>query len=210
MGTLKDIGYKVVKNFLTDKEATLIKEYCTLRHKINWNDTNLNDFVQNNNGDTSIYADPLTEALMISKTKLMEQESGLRLFPTYSFWRMYTYNAELKPHLDRESCEISVTVMFGSDGTSWPFFVKDKKIELEPGDAVLYLGTQVKHWRESFTGDWHAQGFLHYVDQGGPYADWKKDKRSHFALRNEYLAKQESLRKRKKGQFKEIPIKENK
>ena len=39
----------------------------------------------------------------------------------------------------------------------------------------------------------------------------KKDKRSHFALRNEYFAKQESLRKkRKQGHFKEIPIKENK
>ena len=32
MGTLKDIGYKVVKNFITIEEANLIKEYCILRH----------------------------------------------------------------------------------------------------------------------------------------------------------------------------------
>jgi len=210
MGTLKDRGYKVVKNFITQKETNLIKEYCILRHKINFDDTRFNDFAQNNNGDTSIYADPLTEALMISKTKLMEQESELKLFPTYSFWRMYTYNAELTPHKDRQSCEISVTVMFGSDGTSWPFFVEDKQIDLEPGDAVIYLGTKVKHWRETFTGDWHAQGFLHYVDQDGPYADWKRDKRPQFAIRNEYLAKQEMSNKRKTGQFDQIPIKEKK
>ena len=207
MGTLKDIGYKVVKNFITIEEANLIKEYCILRHKINFDDIKLNDFQQNNNGDTSIYADPLTEGLLISKTKLMEQESGLKLFPTYSFWRMYTYNAELKPHKDRESCEISVTVMFGSDGTSWPFFVGDKEIELQTGDAVLYLGTQVKHWREPFTGDWHAQGFLHYVDQDGPHADWERDKRPQFALRNEYLAKLEAKMKKRKGQFEEVPVK---
>ena len=47
MGTLKDIGYKVVKNFITIEEANLIKEYCILRHKINFDDIKLNDFQQN-------------------------------------------------------------------------------------------------------------------------------------------------------------------
>ena len=129
----------------------------------NNDDIKLNDFQQNNNGDTSIYADPLTEGLLISKTKLMEQESGLKLFPTYSFWRMYTYNAELKPHKDRESCEISVTVNLGNDGTSWPIFMDGIPVYQEPGDMVVYRGSDVLHGREELKGENHAQVFLHYT-----------------------------------------------
>ena len=96
---------------------------------------------------------------------------------TYSFARLYTYNAELKPHTDRPSCEISVTVMYGSSGESWPIYMGDKPVELNPGDACIYLGCEVNHYRKNFTGDWHSQAFLHYVDKNGPHASYKFDKR---------------------------------
>jgi hypothetical protein len=89
---------------------------------------------------------------------------------------MYTKFADLKKHKDRPSCEISVTVMIDSDGTNWPIFIDGTKIDLEPGDAAIYLGCEVEHWRETFDGDWHAQAFLHYVDQDGPNKDYKFDK----------------------------------
>jgi len=107
----------------------------------------------------------------------MEKESGLKLYPTYSFMRVYTFNSELKKHTDRESCEISVTIMLGSDGTKWPIYMDDNPIELSPGDACVYLGRDVKHFRKNFKGDWHSQIFLHYVDQNGIYKDFKYDKR---------------------------------
>lgn len=72
---------------------------------------------------------------------------------------MYTYNSELTPHKDRPSCEISVTIMFGSDGTKWPIYMKDTPVELSPGDACIYLGCEIEHYRKHFTGDWHAQAF---------------------------------------------------
>ena len=46
-----------------------------------------------------------------------------------------------------------------------------------PGDAVIYLGRQIKHGRKKFTGDYYAQCFLHYVDKNGPYKDFLLDKR---------------------------------
>ena len=101
---------------------------------------------------------------MVNKLDLMQKETGLELLPTYAFWRMYTINADLKKHKDRESCEISATVMLGSDGTPWPIFIGGTEINLEPGDAAIYLGCEVEHWREEFKGDWHTQTFLHYVD----------------------------------------------
>ena len=117
------------------------------------------------------------ESLLLTKSDLMEKETNLKLYPTYSYWRMYTKFAELKKHTDRPSCEISVTVMIGSDGTPWPIFIGGKEIELNDGDAVIYLGCEISHWREEFKGDWQAQVFLHYVDAEGVNKEFNRDKR---------------------------------
>jgi hypothetical protein len=179
METIKKFKYKLIKNFLSEEEINLLKIYCRIKHRLNFDSF---DTVQNNNGDTFYYGDAVMESLMISKLKLMEKETGLTLSPTYSFWRLYTMFADLKKHKDRPSCEISVTVMIGSDGTKWPIFMEGNEIELQPGDAVVYSGCELEHWREEFKGDWHAQCFLHYVDANGPYKDFKIDKRNFFAM----------------------------
>ena len=172
MGSLEKNKYKVIKNFLSKEEIELAKKYILIRHRQNSTKFDKN---QNNNGDTMFYQDPFTEALLYSKLKLMENKTKLKLFPTYSFSRVYTYNSELTPHKDRPSCEISVTIMFGSDGTKWPIYMKDTPIELLPGDACIYLGCEIEHSRKHFTGDWHAQAFLHYVNQNGPNTKYKFD-----------------------------------
>jgi hypothetical protein len=177
MGTIKDFKYKLVKNFLTIEEIKLLKDFCRIKHRLN---TSSFDFKQNDNGDTYFYGDYIMESLMVNKLELMQKETGLELLPTYAFWRMYTMFADLKKHKDRPSCEISVTVMIGSDETSWPIFMNGKEIELVSGDAVIYLGCELEHWREEFKGDWHAQTFLHYVDKNGPHAEWFKDKRTVY------------------------------
>tara|TARA_R100000664_G_scaffold30113_1_gene42406 strand:- start:4809 stop:5372 length:564 start_codon:yes stop_codon:yes gene_type:complete len=175
MATIKDFKYKLVKNFLTKEEVDIAKKYILIRHRFNRDSF---DFVQNNNCDTSFYDDPFCEALLYNKLKLMEKETGLQLFPTYSFSRVYSYNADLKKHKDRPSCEISVTVMFGSDGTEWPIYMEGKPINMEAGDACIYLGCDLLHERKPFEGDWHAQCFLHYVDQNGPFAKYKYDSKN--------------------------------
>ena len=38
------------------------------------------------------------------------------------------------------------------------------KIELAPGDMLLYSGCDIEHWREAFAGKDCAQVFLHYND----------------------------------------------
>jgi hypothetical protein len=180
MGTIKNLKYKLVKNFLTNEEIKLMVGYCKVKHRLNFDSF---DYAQNNNGDTYFYGDPLMESLMVNKLDIMQKETGLELLCTYSFWRMYTMFAELEKHKDRPSCEISVTVMLGSDGTKWPIFMEGNEIELEPGDAVIYLGCELEHWREEFKGDWHAQCFLHYVDKNGPYTEWFKDKRPLYGMK---------------------------
>jgi hypothetical protein len=174
MGTIKDLKYKLIKNFLSYDEIRLLTYYCAIRHQTNFDSF---DFKMNDNGDTYFYGDPIMESLMIKKLDFMQKETGLELLPTYAFWRMYTINADLKKHIDRPSCEISVTVMIGSDGTKWPIYMDGTEINMQPGDAAIYLGCEIQHWREEFKGDWHAQTFLHYVDKNGPNKEWFQDKR---------------------------------
>ena len=179
MGSIRDFKYIKIKNFLSKDQVSLLNHYCKMKHIIN---TDNFDFNQSNVGDTYFYADPAMEALMLDKKKLLEQETGLKLLPTYSFWRMYTKGGELTRHKDRPSCEISVTVMIGSCGESWPIYMGEKPIEMEPGDAVTYLGCDIWHERKPFKGDWHAQSFMHYVDKNGPHADEVMDRRQFFCM----------------------------
>jgi hypothetical protein len=179
LGTLgKDYKYKIVDNFLSEDELKLLDKYCFFKHR-----TNMNNFdIKQDNGDTYFHSDYLMESLLLKKKKLMEKECKLSLMPTYSFWRMYTRFADLKKHKDKPSCEVSVTIQISSDGTEWPIYMDGNKFTLENGQAIIYLGTELEHWREEFKGDYHAQCFLHYVKSDGKYTDFKFDKRMDVGI----------------------------
>ncbi len=135
----------------------------------------------------SSYGDPLMETLLELLCPNVEQMTGLDLYPTYSYFRVYKNNDELKPHLDRPSCEISVTLNLGFKAPEpWPLCFRAGEIatqvDLHPGDAIVYRGCDIVHWRNSFVGEYNAQVFLHYVDQNGPCAEWKYDKRSRLGV----------------------------
>ncbi|HJZ78923.1 MAG TPA: hypothetical protein VKD91_01215, partial [Pyrinomonadaceae bacterium] len=90
--------------------------------------------------------------------------------------------ADLERHQDRPSCEVSATVPLSYDSHYiWPIFVESrnqvKAIQLEPGDALIYKGIEVPHWRETFEGERQVQVFLHYVKKDGEYSEYKFDKR---------------------------------
>tara|TARA_R110000823_G_scaffold304891_1_gene426677 strand:- start:441 stop:1025 length:585 start_codon:yes stop_codon:yes gene_type:complete len=174
--TLK-FKFKKIKNFLNKEEINICREYFLIQHKNNIKDF---DTGQNANLDTKKYADPLVESLLLNKKNVVEKEINLNLLPSYSFYRVYTMFSELVKHSDRPSCEVSVTVMVGSSGEKWPIFMDGVPVELSPGDAVIYAGCDVEHWREEFLGDWHAQFFLHYVNENGPYTEYKLDKRPYL------------------------------
>lgn len=170
----KNFKYKKVKNFLTSEEIELFSHYSRMRHRFDFGTTIENKICAFEN---SYYGDYFTESLLLSKRKKMESELNATLLPTYSFFRVYTYDGELVPHKDRPACEISVTIMVDSDGTPWPFYADKEEILMDKGDAVLYRGCDISHSRKKFRGDWHSQIFLHYVDAQGPHAEWAGDKR---------------------------------
>lgn len=169
--------YHVIKNFLTEQEQDFFKNYCIIRHINNLNNFDSTSLIGIPN--TAFYGDAVMETLMLQKKKMIEDIVQIKLFPTYTFWRCYVNGSILKKHKDRPSCEISLTVNLGTD-TKWPIYIDGTPIIQNEGDAVLYAGIDVEHYREEFQGDWQAQVFIHYVDQNGPHRDWKYDKRERI------------------------------
>lgn len=170
--------FKIVKNFLTNDELKLLQEYVVIKHRVNFN-----EFDHQDAANSGFYSDPIMESLMLIKNKKMNELTSKELLPTYTCWRMYTAFSELSPHKDRPACEYSCTVMISSDKTEWPIFMDGEQVSLMDGDAVIYKGCDVKHWREEFKGDYHAQCFIHYVDKNGPYANEYMDKRPVFGYK---------------------------
>lgn len=133
------------------------------------------------------FADSLMEYVLKGVQPRVEDLCGLKLYPTYSFFRLYRKGSTLRHHRDRPSCEISVSVNLGPQlETPWPLWITGpqgtKAVDLAPGDALLYRGVECEHWRDRFEGEELAQVFLHYVDQDGPYRDYKFDQRPALGM----------------------------
>jgi len=134
-----------------------------------------------------VYADPVMEHLLERLRPAAEAVTGVQLYPTYSYVRLYGRGDALAAHQDRCSCEFSVSLALGQEPAApWPLWIRGPlgphAAALAPGDALLYRGIDCEHWREPYGGDRLAQVFLHYVDQHGPHAAWKFDKRDGLDL----------------------------
>jgi hypothetical protein len=136
----------------------------------------------------SIYGDVAFDTLLMMVQQKLEEHTGLRLVPNYSYARLYEKGADLYKHKDRENCEISTTINLGGD--EWPIYLKGKKkvkITPKPGGMLIYKGIELEHWREPFTGEKCGQVFLHYKDVNTKDAiDTIYDTRRHIGLPTEF------------------------
>ena len=139
-------------------------------------------------GADASQGDVFMDSLLVELLPRAEEICRLKLFPTYSYFRVYKRGDYLVTHTDRESCEISLSLCLGYEAEGpWPIILESPggtvSIELQPGDGLLYRGMECPHWREPFQGERAAQVFLHYVDQNGPFAEWKFDERPALRFR---------------------------
>ena len=135
------------------------------------------------------YADIAMETLMLKCQPIMEKTTGLKLYPAYTYARIYKKGDILKRHKDRFSCEVSTTLHLGGD--KWLLYLepsgkkgmKGIKVDLKPGDMLVYSGCELEHWRNKFKGKECIQVFLHYNNRKTPGAkDNMFDKRPHLGL----------------------------
>ena len=149
----------------------------------------------------SQYSNIAMETLMLKCQPEMEKGTGLKLYPAYTYARIDKTGDILKRHKARFSCAISTPMNLGGD--SWPIYLspnekvgiydgkkitttsqaKVSKVDLKPGDMLVYSGCELEHWREKFKGKECVQVFLHYNNRKTPGAkDNMFDKRPHLGL----------------------------
>jgi hypothetical protein len=117
----------------------------------------------------------LFETLLESMWPKFETVLGFELLPTYAYARLYNNGDVLEKHIDRPACEISATVQLGrSHHYAWPIYMGKKRYDMAEGDAVVYRGCDIEHWRDNCDGPdgyYSGQVFLHFVRKDGPYAE---------------------------------------
>ena len=184
MKTPKEIfaeqGYVLIKGLISKDLAQFLHKYLLLTTRVaqfkggTGGDSQVPDAFSAMNGDAAF------EALLWDVHKRMEECTGLELLPTYTFRRLYKNGNVLHKHKDRPSCEISATIKLSdSGGYSWPIWMVDTPYELEDGDAVIYRGCDLEHWRNECAGPKNyvlGQVFTHYVDKNGPFTNFAYDR----------------------------------
>jgi hypothetical protein len=149
----------------------------------------------------SQYSNMAMETLLLKCQPGMEKATGLKLYPAYTYARIYKKGDILKRHKDRFSCEISTTMNLAGD--DWPIYLspnenvgipdgkkittisqaKGIRVDLKQGDMLVYSGCELEHWREKFKGKECIQVFLHYNNRKTRGSrDNMFDKRPHLGL----------------------------
>lgn len=127
-------------------------------------------------GSLARYNHPKFKDIYYHVKDVVEKVIHEKLYPTYYYDRFYFKGQDLKRHTDRESCEISVSMHISTNADyDWPIYFELENGEVhemvtKPGDAVLYRGMDLPHWREPLKGDhntYYHQIFMHFVRRDG-------------------------------------------
>jgi alkylated DNA repair dioxygenase AlkB len=174
---LEQNNFLFIPNFISQDQAQLLqKEFNQLEQT--------GEYVKDEQAPNSpaIYNFKPFLELLCQKVNDVSDLIEEQVLPTYTYARIYKNGEVLTRHRDRPACEISLTLHIGGDA-DWDISVQkssgdEVSLNLQQGDAMLYLGCAADHWRGTpFSGQNYSQVFLHYVRSNGPCAWAYFDKR---------------------------------
>lgn len=194
-------GFYILKNLYDPSE--LITDVPTERGKYDYyGDIKTFSYTPNEGQVTGCYSRynyPPYQEIHNSIRLKIQSIFNIDLFNTYYFDRFYFVGQELTKHIDRDACEISVSLHISSNTQyKWPLhFNKNNHIQsvvLDPGDGVIYFGCDVEHWRNPLQSKYSSlrqkinkffkkeddtyyhQIFFHYVNADGKRVQYAFDK----------------------------------
>jgi predicted 2-oxoglutarate/Fe(II)-dependent dioxygenase YbiX len=191
---LLENNYLIIPNFITSYRANKLKEEF-----IKFSEENFLSGDEQSPNSKCLYNYVSFLEILCEKTPRVSDILEETVIPTYSYARVYKNGSTLDPHVDRDACEISLTLHLGGD-SPWPINIKtpsgkDQSIILNPGEAMMYLGCEASHWREKYKGEEYVQVFLHYVRSRGDkfYAYFDKEKTNNFLSSSNLNKENESI-----------------
>jgi hypothetical protein len=108
---------------------------------------------------------------------LFEAVAGEPIKCSYPYFAAYRTGAVLDKHVDREQCEMTASLLIDQlprpeDLSDWPLYLEipatgeQVTMDLGIGDASLFKGRELPHYRLAFEGQLTTCHFYHYVKAG--------------------------------------------
>ena len=200
---------KVIRSFLDPLYVKLLQTYFDLKYKSlqYYKEERAYHTLSIDQGDVAdslgFYGDMLTESIADIYLPVICKELELNLSPSYTYARIYEKGNALVPHIDRPACEVSMScpITISGDTVSTIYVsnyqhtsrfnisIEDAKrrgdytkVDLLPGDAVVYTGCNRLHWREPIESEYIIQFFMHYILTDGKNFDCVFDHRPYMGF----------------------------
>jgi hypothetical protein len=163
----RKLGYAVIRQMVDASESARLYAY-TLKNleRGNQDDGQVP-------GSPSFYQD---QEMVVLQKKLLpqfEESIQVKLLNVFTYHRVYRGGAILRVHKDSTRAEISASVNLGQKGEPWDLWLMDydenaHKVTLAPGDALIYNGNHLCHWRGKLvSSDFVSQVMFHFVNKEG-------------------------------------------
>ena len=123
------------------------------------------------------YRDPVGCFFQHELANVVSEIAGERVKASFSFFASYHRGSMLPPHRDREQCEYSISILLDhspepEDLSPWPIYLQPPgaqaalPVSIGAGDAVLYRGREVLHYRDRLTdAEYCSFWFFFYVPE---------------------------------------------
>lgn len=121
----------------------------------------------------SVYGAKNHEQYMQKISSIIKPKIEVDLIPTFVYSRIYRRGEILHPHTDRKECEYSVSITLGYSGkSSWEIFIEDYTGKIHCfapsiGEAVIFKGNTMNHYRNEFLDDWQTQSIFSFINGQG-------------------------------------------
>lgn len=120
-----------------------------------------------------IHNEPVMFFILGQLTQLLNAVLPAPVKPSYTYLADYLGGAVLEKHVDREQCLWNVSLALDASPDpavveDWPIWLhvgaEAEPVSLRIGDAVLYSGSRIPHWREPLPlGQRVCMGLFHFV-----------------------------------------------
>jgi hypothetical protein len=168
---LRREGYALIPNLLTPLQVAQMRRYIRAREREGYLEHDANHARR-----LRSYNDVLATHLHRQTAHVIRQVTGASVVPSFSYVSRYLAGTKLDRHVDRDQCHFTLSCLIDSKhgldlGRSSPLHLesrgKTREVRLELGEAIVYEGRKVPHWREVMRpGEEQTTLLLFYVPVG--------------------------------------------
>lgn len=123
----------------------------------------------------SIYNEAMARYFHHQLNYVVNQITPEDVIPSYCYLSVYQPGAVLRKHRDRRQCAWNMSLILDMEpeqpqAEAWPIYLElpsgRQEVRLEMGDAVIYRGHDIDHWREALGEHQRVTAcFYHFVDE---------------------------------------------